>query len=187
VNALMVVPKLSDPPPAPPASGSGSGSGAKPGAGATTTTTAPLKLTVAGGGSAPATGGLVAPGAPAGNSGLPSSIDDILRNPNTKRPRRQSGKGAKGKRTKDGTDEAAAEPSIPDWNDINAALMPDAVAGADQPDELSLAAGSAGHHGPRHDPGRMLLDGAAAGLIATVLWGLQRARVESRPRPALWL
>ncbi|HYT38141.1 MAG TPA: phosphodiester glycosidase family protein, partial [Acidimicrobiia bacterium] len=146
VNALMVVPKLPDPPPAPPASGSGSGSGAKPGAGATTTTTAPLKLTVAGGGAAPATGGLVAPGAPAGNSGLPSSIDDILRNPNTRRPRRQSGKGAKGKRTKDGTDEAAAEPSIPDWNDINAALTPDAVAGADQPDELSLAAGSAGHH-----------------------------------------
>jgi hypothetical protein len=33
----------------------------------------------------------------------------------------------------------------------------------------------------------MLLDLAAAGLIATVLLGLQRARAESRPRRALWL
>ena len=44
---------------------------------------------------------------------------DILRNPNTKRPRRQTGKNGKGKKDKDGEEEEyAGDPSIPDWNDI---------------------------------------------------------------------
>ena len=206
-NAFMVLPKLPDPPAhsgsgsgagsgsgsgAGSGSGSGAGSGARPGApGGTTATTAPVKVTTAGGGSAPAVGGLAAPSTVGGSagSGIPS-VDDILRNPTTKRPRRLSVKSGdgKGKKNKDGQDTAEADPSIPDWNDINAALTPDAlVPHGDQPAELSLAAGSPGHHRPVHDVGRMVLDLTAAGLIVTVLSGLRRARLESRPRPALWL
>jgi hypothetical protein len=182
----MVVAKLPDPPP-PSSSGSGSGSGSNPGTPATTATTAPARVTVAGGGSAPDAGKLVAPATPAAPTALPATIDQILNNPNTSRPRRQSGKGTKDHKTKDNQAEVAAEPSIPDWNTITDALTPEAVAAGDQPAEVSLAGGAPGHHGPRHDPVRMLLDLAAAGMIATVLSGLRRARNDSRPRPALWL
>src|SRR5581483_7566497 len=89
VNALMVMPPS---PPAPGSGGSGSGAGGGSGTGPTggpaTGTTAPLKLTTAGGGPAPAVGGLVsAPPAGSGHSGAPT-VDDILRNPTTKQPRR---------------------------------------------------------------------------------------------------
>jgi hypothetical protein len=183
-NALMVVAKLPDPPPS---SSNGSGSGSGSGTPATTATTAPAKVTVAGGGSAPAAGKLTAPATPAAPTALPATIDQILNNPNTSRPRRQSGKGTKDHKAKDGQAEVGAEPSIPDWNTITDALTPEAVASGDQPAELSLASGAPGHHGPRHDPVRMLLDFAAAGMIATVLCGLQRVRNDSRPRPALWI
>jgi hypothetical protein len=194
-NALMVLPKLPDPPASSgsgPGSGSGSasGSGSRPGTPATTPTTAVAgKVTVAGGGSAaPATGKLATPSAPAAPTSLSPSIDDILRNPGTKRPRRQTAKSTNGHKAKDGqSDDAAADAAIPDWNDITAALTPEAVAAGGQTDELSLAGAPSGHRGPGHDPVRMLLELAAAGMITTVLCGLQRARVESRPRPALWL
>ncbi|MDQ1503397.1 MAG: hypothetical protein QOD57_1124, partial [Actinomycetota bacterium] len=127
VNGLMVVAKLPDAPSTPPTTTKpGSGSAGKPVPPPTTNTTTPVRLTVAGGGPAPATGGLAAPVAPAAAKPLlPSSVGDILRNPS--RPRRQTDKPGKVKKTKDG---AAAEPSIPDWNDITAALTPDVVAGS---------------------------------------------------------
>ncbi|HEV7535621.1 MAG TPA: phosphodiester glycosidase family protein, partial [Acidimicrobiia bacterium] len=197
VNALMVLPKAAGPSGGSGGSGggsgagsgggSGSGSGSKPG-GATTATTAPAKLTTAGDGSAPkAVGGLVTPTTGSAGSGLPS-VDEILRNTTTKRPRRlNKGGEGKAKKSKDGQSEAGADPSIPDWNDINGAFTPESLAASgDQPAELSLGAAPA-HHGPRHDPVRLLLDAAAAGMIVVVLSGLRRARLESRPRPALWL
>jgi hypothetical protein len=186
----MVVPKPADPPPAPPAANPGAGSGGKPGPSATTTTTAPARLTVAGGGSPPPAGGIAVPKATpaAGTSGsLPTSIDQILRNPNTKRAR-GSVKAPKIKTGKDGSAVVGSDPSIPDWNDITAALTPNAVAGGDQPAELSLASAAAGHrHGLRHSFGPLLLDLIAAGMIVTVLWGLGRARDAKRPRHVLWL
>jgi hypothetical protein len=185
VNAFMVVPKLPDRPPT--TTNPGSGSGSKPGPAATTTTTAPVKLTVAGRGSAPAIGGVANPTATVSSSVLSSSVGDILRNPNTKRPRRQTGKAGKTKKNKDGQEEIGADPSIPDWNDITAALTPEAVAGGDQPAELSLGSGPSGHARPGHGLGPMLLDLVAAGMILSVLCGLQRARHDRRPRPALWL
>jgi hypothetical protein len=186
----MVVPKPADPPPAPPAANPGAGSGGKPGPSATTTTTAPARLTVAGGGSPPPAGGIAVPKATpaAGTSGsLPTSIDQILRNPNIKRPRRNV-KGGKAGKGKDGSAEVGSDLSIPDWNDVTAALTPGAVAGGDQAAELSLASGPTGHgHGLRHRLGPMLLDLVAAGMIVTVLWGLGRARDARRPHRALWL
>ena len=91
------------------------------------------------------------------------------------------------KKGKDGQAQAGPDPSIPDWNDITAALTPQAVPGSSQPAQLSLAAGPAGQHRTPHDPVRILLDLAGAGMIVTVLCGLRRARNDSRPRPALWL
>jgi hypothetical protein len=186
VNALMVLPKLPDPPPTPPTTANpGTGSGSKPGAGGATTTTAPAKLTTAGVGS-PAIGRPAAPGVSAGPSVLPSSVGDILRNPTTKR--RQTGKGDKGKKSKDGPEEEeyAGDPSIPDWNDITAALTPEAaVAGGDELGELSLGPGESGRNEAGSGFGPMLLELMAAGMIGTVLWGLQRVRDESR-RAALW-
>ena len=186
VNALMVVPKLPDPPPTPPGTANpGSGSPSKPGAGGSTPTTAPAKLTTAGGG-APATGGLAAPAVTAGKSVLPNSVGSILRNPTTKR--RQTGKGGKGKKAKDGQpeEEYAGDPSIPDWKDITAALTPDAVAGGEEAGELSVGPGESGGDGRSSNAGPMLLELMAAGMIGTVLWGLQRVRHETRSRPALW-
>jgi hypothetical protein len=187
-NALMVVANRPDPPATPPASDPGTGSGgAKPGPGGTTATTAPPKLTTAGGGPAPATGGVAASPATGGTSLLPG-VGEILRNPTTKRPRRQTGKGGKGNKNKDGQEEAyAGDPSIPDWNDITAALTPEAVAATGGDSELSFGLGPDGPDRPGPDVGPILLQLLAAGMIVTVLWGLQRARRDSRPRPALWL
>jgi hypothetical protein len=187
VNTLMVLAKLPDPPPAPPTTanpGSGPGSQAGPAA-----ATAPGKLTVAGGGSVPAAGKVAAPATTAaGSSVLPGSVGDILRNPNTKRPRRQTGKNGKGKKTKDGVEEEfAGDPSIPDWNDITAALTPNAVAGGDEPGEVSLSPVAARLEQTGQSLGPILLDLLAAGMIGTVLWGLRRVRDESQPRHALWL
>jgi hypothetical protein len=185
-NALMVVAHRPDPPASPPTTNPGSGSGARPGPGGTATT-APAKLTTAGGGSSPATGGVAAPTATAGTSLLPS-VGDILRNPTTKRPRRQTGKGGKGNQNKDGQEEEyAGDPSIPDWNDITAALTPEAVPGSGGESELSFGLGPAGENRPGPDVGPILLQLLAAGMIVTVLLGLQRARNDNRPRPALWL
>ena len=188
VNALMVLPKLPDPPPAPPTTPApGAGSGTKPAAGGSTTTTGPAKLTTAGGSASPATGGLAVPAVTGGKSVLPNSVGDILRNPITKR--RQTGDGGKGKKDRDGQEEEAyaGDPSIPDWNDITAALTPQPVAGGDQPGELSLGLGEYGGGGRGSNAGPMLLELMAAGMIGTVLWGLQRVRNESRSRrPALW-
>jgi hypothetical protein len=187
-NTLMVVPNLPDPPPSSSGSGGSGGAGSNPGSSGTTATAAPAKVTVAGGGSAPSAGTLASPASPAPSTALPSTVHDILSNSTTKRARHLANKDGKGHKAKDAQgNEVAGDPSIPDWNTITAALTPEAVANGDQPEELSLAAGAGGHHGPGHDPVRMVLDLSAAGLIATVLWGLQRARAESRPRPALWL
>jgi phosphodiester glycosidase len=186
-NALMVVANGSDPTPPPPSTNPGTGSGGRPAPGGTAATTAPSKLTTAGGGSAPATGGLAAPTATAGKSLLPG-VGDILRNPTTKRPRRQ--KGGKGNKTKDGQEEEevyAGDPSIPDWNDITAALTPEAVARSGAESELSLGLDPAGPNGPGRDVGATLVQLLAAGMIVTVLWGLRRTREDSRPRPALWV
>jgi hypothetical protein len=186
VNALMVVPNLPEPPPTPPTTANpGTGSGTKPGTGGTTTSTGPAKLTTAGGGS-PATGGLAGPAVTPGTSVLPNSVGDILRNPTTKR--RQTGKGGKGKKNKDGQpeEEYVGDPSIPDWNDITAALTPDAVAGGDESGELSMGLAESGGVGRGSSAGPMLLELMAAGMIGTVLWGLHRVRAESRFRPALW-
>jgi hypothetical protein len=184
VNALMVVPRLPDAPPAPPTTTNpASGSASHPGGG---TSTAPGKLTVAGGTSAPAAGRVATPATTAGNSVLPSSVGDILRNPNTKRTRHQGGKSGKGKKSKDGTEEVAVDSSIPNWNDITAALTPEAVAGGDKAGEVTLAV-AARLDRSGHDVGPMLLQLVAAGMIALVLWGLWRAYEESRPGHALWL
>jgi hypothetical protein len=183
-NALMVVANRPDPPASPPTN-PGTGSGSKPGG--TTATTAAPKLTTAGGGPAPATGGVAAPTATPGTSLLPG-VGDILRNPTTKRPRRQTGKGGKGDKHNDGQEEEyAGDPSIPDWNDITAALTPEAVAGSGEVAELSFGFDPPEQDGPVRDVGAVLLQLVAAGMIVTVLWGLQRAHTDSRPRPALWL
>lgn len=190
INALMVVAKLPDPPATPPTTTNpGSGSGTRPGPAATTTTTTipQAKVTTAGGGLAPARG-VTAPATTGGSSILPGNVSDILRNPTIKRPRRQTGKSGKGKKNKDGQEEeVAGDPSIPDWNDITAALTPEPVAGSGEETELSLGVGGAGHDRPGRNVGPMLLELVAGGMIVTVLWGLHRARQESRPRPALWL
>jgi hypothetical protein len=184
-NAFMVVPKPADPPPTPPTTNPGTG--AKPGSGSTTATTAPAKLTTAGG--APATGGAAtpAPGTTGRSSILPGNVSDILKNQSTKRPRRQTGKNGKGKKAKDGQEEEiAGDPSIPNWSDITAALTPEAVAAAGESNDLSLGLGGSGTEGPGTDLAAVLLQLVAAGMIATVLWGLRRAYDDIR-RPALWL
>ena len=187
-NALMVVAHQSNPP-APPPANPGTGSGPRPGpGGGSPATTAPGKLTTAGGGPAPA-GGIAVPTATAGTTLLPG-VGEILRNPGTKRPRRPIGKGGKGGTPKDGEAEEeayAGDPSIPDWNDITAALTPEAVAGTDRGTELSFGPDGDGPQGRGLDVGAALLQLVAAGMIVTVLWGLQRARTDSRPRPALWI
>lgn len=184
-NALMVV---ANPPPSPPPGNPGPGSNPDPGSGGPTATTAPPKLTTAGGGPAPATGGLAAPKAVAPGASLLPGVSDILRNPTTKRPRRQTGKGGKGDRVKDGEEEEyAGDPSIPDWNDITAALTPEAVAGSRERAQLSFGLEPAEGDGPGPDAGGILIRMLAAGMIATVLWGLQRARSDTRPQRALWL
>jgi hypothetical protein len=185
-NAFMVVPKPADTP-APPVTNPGTG--AEPGTGGTTATTAPAKMTTAGGG-APATGGVASP-APATTSGtsILGGVSDILKNPNTKRPRRQTDKQGKGKKAKDGHEEEeefAGDPSIPDWNDITAALTPEAVAAAEESDELSLGLGASGD-ATEHNYRAVLLQLIAAGMISSVLWGLRRAYDDSRPPAALWL
>jgi hypothetical protein len=185
-NALMVVANRPDPPAPPPTTDSGTGSGDPTPGGSTTAITAPPKLTTAGDGPAPGTGGVAAPTDTGGTSLVPS-VGDILRSPTTKRPRRQTGKGGKGNRNKDGQEEAyAGDPSIPDWNDITAALTPEAIAAAGGDSELSFGPGADGQDRPGSDVGAIALQFLAAGMIVTVLWGLQRARRESRPRPALW-
>jgi hypothetical protein len=183
VNALMVVAKLPDPPPTPPTT-TNPGSGSKPGSTATTPTTAPVKVTGAGGGSAPATG-VPAPAVTPGSSVLPGTVGDILRDPTTKRPRRQTGKGGKVKKDKDEPEEYAGDPSIPDWNDITAALTHEEIAAAEERGELAAGFGDGGQDGGASDVAPLLLGLVAAGMIGTVLWGLQRVRTDSRPRP-LW-
>ena len=198
VNTLMVVPN----PPAPaPGTGGGSGSGSGGGSGSgspsggksgpsTTPTTASPRVTVAGGGgSAPATGGLVgtpAPG-PSGGGAVPS-VHDILSNPAAKRRRPPTGPAgaATPKKAKGGQPAAGAAPSIPDWNDIAAAVSPRPSDGAGGPDEVALSADPAAHHGPGRDPVRTGLDLLAAGMIVSVLSGLRRI-YNDRRRPAMWI
>lgn len=188
-NAFMVVPRPADPPPGT-NPGTGTGTGAKPGSAGTSATTAPGKVTTAGGGSGPATGmPAAAPGATTGTSVLPGNVSGILKNPTTKR--RQTGKNNKGKKAKNGEadvaeEEVVGDPSIPDWNDITAALTPEQVAAAEESDELSLGLGAAGGEGPDTDYGTVGLQLIAAGMITTVLWGLRRAHDATRPRPVLW-
>jgi hypothetical protein len=118
---------------------------------------------------------------------LPRNVGDILANPGTKRAHRQTGKNSKGKKNKDGQEEVfAGDPSIPNWNDITAALTPEQVAAQEQV-EQSLALGAGGQDGPGRALAPMLLQFLAGGMIATVLWGLRRVRDDGRPRPALWL
>ncbi len=183
-NALMVVANRADN--RPPTTNPGTGSGGGSGSGGSTATTGP-KLTTAGGGAAPAPGRATAPTATSGTSLIPG-VGDILRNPTTKRPRRL--KGGKGNKNKDGQTEEevyAGDPSIPDWNSITAALTPEAIARSGGESELSLGLDPAGSDGPGRDVGTTLLQLLASGMIVSVLWGLQRARKDSRPRPALWL
>ncbi|HET9772797.1 MAG TPA: phosphodiester glycosidase family protein, partial [Acidimicrobiia bacterium] len=191
VNTFMVVPKLPDPPPAPPAGPStkpGSGSPGKPGTGGTTAGTAPAKVTGAGGGStAP---GVAAP-VVSGGSVLPGAVSDILHNPATKRAKRPTAKSGRTRRDRggdgeDGEEVYAGDPSIPGWDDITAALTPEAVAEGGPDDELSLGAGEPGRDGPGAEVLPALLRLVAAGMITTVLWGLHRARQALRARPALW-
>lgn len=187
VNAFMVVPKPDDPPPAPPSTNPGTGTGTKPGTGGTTATTAP-KLTTAGGGG-PATGGVAAPVAGTGGSSiLGGTVSDILKNPGTKRPRRQTTKHGKGKTATgdEPEEEYTGDPSIPDWNDITAALTPEAVAAAEEAGEQSLSLGVPDGEGTEHDYAAVLLQLIAAGMISTVIWGLRRVHEDTRARPALW-
>ena len=186
-NALMVVAHRPAPPGSPPATSPGTGSAPRPQPAGPTATTAPPKLTTAGGGGPAPAAGVAARPAPPSPSLMPS-VGDVLRNPTTKRPRRQTGKGGKGNRHKDGPqEEYAGDPSIPDWNDITAALTPEEVAARGEDAELSLGVGADGPGEPGLDAGPMFIRLLAAGMIVTVLWGLQRARTGSRPRPALWL
>lgn len=191
VNALMVVARPASSPPAPPTTnpGPGGGSGVKPGA-ATGTTAAP-KLSVAGGGSTPGPG-TGTPAATAGTPLPPNSGGGILGNLSPKRPRRagkggKGGKGGNGGHSTDGSEEElATDPSIPGWDDITAALTPEAVAAGEEGEDLSLDVGL-GDEGPGRAVGPMLLQLLAVGMIVTVVAGLHRAHRESRPRPALWL
>ncbi|HYH51981.1 MAG TPA: phosphodiester glycosidase family protein, partial [Acidimicrobiia bacterium] len=188
-NAFMVVPRPVDTPPGT-NPGADPGTGPKP-TGGTTATTAPGKLTTAGGGGAPATGTPAAPGTPGpttGTSVLPGNVAGILKNPATKRPRRQTDKSSKGKKAKDGEfdEEVVGDPSIPDWNDITAALTPEQVAAAKDSGELSLGSGALGAEGTDTDYGAALLQLIAAGMIGTVVWGLRRAHDATRPRAVLW-
>ena len=189
-NALMVVAERPDPPATPPATNPGTGSGgANPAPGGTTAPPPAAKLTTAGG-PAPASGGVAAPTGKTGGASLLPGVSEILRNPTTKRPRRQSGGGGKGgKNAGEAEVPYAGDPSIPNWNDITAALTPEAVAAAGG-DTEQLSFGPGADDGPaRPGPavGPILLELLAAGMIVTVLSGLQRARRASRPRPALWL
>ena len=183
-NALMVVAHA--PPSPPPSNNPGAGSGPNPPSGGPTATTAPPKLTTAGGGPAPATGGVAAPTAAPGTSLLPG-VSEILRDTTAKRPRRQTHKGGKGDKNSDAEEEYAGDPSIPDWNDITAALRPEAVPGSGEDSELSLGLDPDSPTGPGPDVGGILVRLLAAGMIVTVLWGQQRLRCESRPHRALWL
>jgi len=120
-----------DPPATPPATNPGTGSGgANPAPGGTTAPPPAAKLTTAGG-PAPANGGVAAPTGKTGGASLLPGVSEILRNPTTKRPRRQSGGGGKGgKNAGEAEVPYAGDPSIPNWNDITAALTPEAVAAA---------------------------------------------------------
>ena len=190
LNALMIMPKSAFPPPpttTSPGAGSGSGSGsdAQPRGSGTTGGTAAPKLSVAGGGSTPGTGAVGVPAAKPGSPVLPNSVGDILRNPTTKRPRRL-GK-SKGKKHADSPEEElTADPSIPDWDDITAALTPEAVDSGEQYQDLSLGV-LAGSEPPGRPVGPVLLRLLAAGMIVTVVWGLQRVRRDRRARLVLWL
>jgi hypothetical protein len=181
LNAFMVVPKPAGPAPTNPGPGNNSGSGG------TTATTAAPKLTTAGGGSAPGTGVAAAPAAPGTTAGPggPATTSNG-KNTQAKKPRRQVGKHNKGKKAEHGEEEIVGDPSIPDWNDITAALTPEAVAAAPESDELSLDLGGTGGDEAGTNAGLVLLQLVAAGMIGTVLWGLRRAYDEARPSRALW-
>jgi hypothetical protein len=195
-NTLMVVAKQAAPPATPPSSNPGTGSvggATNSGTGGNTGAPVPGKVTTAGGtGPTGGTAASPAPATPAGAGGssvLPGNVSDILRNPTTKRPRRLT-RGDKGRKNKDGhsEDEAyAGDPSIPDWNDITAALTPEQVAAQGDGTELSLAGGADGHDGAAGDPGQIILELLAAGMIVTVLWGLRRAQDKSRPERVGWV
>jgi hypothetical protein len=181
LNTFMVVRKPAGPQPGP-------GGNPGPGSGGTTATTAPGKVTTAGGGSAPATGAPAAPGGPGTSAGQAPGRATGGKNPQAKKPRRQTGKHNKGKKAKDGEEEVAVDPAIPDWNDITAALTPEAVGGVRESDELSLDLGAPGSSDdPRADVSLVLLQLVAAGMIGTVLWGLRRAYDDNRPARVLWL
>jgi hypothetical protein len=188
-NAFLVVPRTADPP-AGSNPGTNPGTGAKPGSGSTATTQ-PGKLTSAGGGSTPGVGAPATPGTPpatTGTSVLPGNVSQILKNPGTKRPRRQTGKHDKGKRDRgeEAEEEFVGDPSIPDWDDITAALTPEQIAAAEESGELSLGAGGFGGDGPGTDYGAAFAQLIAAGMIGTVLWGLRRAHEATRPRSVVW-
>ena|GEM_PF-1495528 len=190
VNTLMVVPNPQAPAPGTGGGGSGSGSGSK--SGGTTPTTASPRVTVAGGGSGPA-GGLVGAPAPnpagggSGGAGVPSGAV-MAGIPTTIRPLRLTGGAGPGKakNAKGGPAVAGGDASLPDWNDIAAAVTPNLSDPTAAPTELALADGPAGRHGPGRDPVRTGLDLLAAGMIVSVSGGLRRVRNERR-RPALWL
>ena len=190
-NTFMVVPRPAAPPPGTNPPGTTPGTGGKPGSGGTSVTTGPGKLTTAGGGPAPTVGTPAAPGAPTATtrtSVLPGNVSSILKNPATKRPRRQTGKNNKGKKSKDGEfeDDLVGDPSIPDWNDITAALTPDQIAAAEESDELSLGAGAFGGDRSHTNYGAVLLQLLAAGMIGTVLYGLRRASDIARRDRTPW-
>ncbi len=186
VNALMVVPNAPAPTPGAGGGGSGSGSGAKSGPSTTPSTSSP-RLTVAGNGSAPGTGGLAGTPAPSpGGAAVPSGTD-IFGNPATKRRSVPTGSTTKGKKDKGGQPAAGGDVSLPDWNEIAAAVTPAVSDAPSGPAELSLAAGPATHHGRGHDPVRTGLELLAAGMIAGVLTGLRRVRDDRRPQRALWI
>jgi hypothetical protein len=122
---------------------------------------------------------------------LPGTVADALRDPGTKRAKRPTSKIGKGRKKTDGGEEEAPEeyagdPSIPDWDDITAALTPETVATGDSEDVLALGPGESGRAGPGAAVVPMALRLIAAAMIGTVLWGLHRARDGVRARPALW-
>lgn len=187
VNTLMVIPKPADPPPTTPTTSGGGGSGAnRP----TTTTTAPIKVSGAGAGGGPATGGVAAPAVTGGSQILPSTVGDVLRQPETKRPKRGTGKHGKGRKDGDGgageDEEYAGDPSIPGWDDITAALTPEQLAAAGEGSELSFGAGEGGGDATGAAVAALALQLVAAGMIGGVLWGLHRTRTESKPRRVVW-
>ncbi|HVW32277.1 MAG TPA: phosphodiester glycosidase family protein, partial [Acidimicrobiia bacterium] len=185
VNALMVVANRPVTPPPPPSTG---GSGSK----GTAAGTAPVKVTTAGSGGAPATGGLVpatpAPPTTAGPGNGPSAGEGPA-NPATRKARKPgNGKSApKVKKARDGKDEAVTDPSIPDRHDINDAIPPHVAADGGPDEDVALAAAPAGHHHGSGRTARMLAELLAAGMIGSVLCGLQKARQDRRPRRIMWL